>query len=207
LSSDDSRVRRNHQNPVLLGENRVQELVAKAEHYAKWVDVGLAEVHLIGHLQRNKIARAIEIASCIESVDSLALAEALSSRVPPGQALEVMVQVNVSGEESKSGIAPEEAPDLATSVGQLPGLRLTGFMTIGLPLQYDDAAEPTPESIARTRAGYAQLRAIRDQVLAAGAAGTEQATHLSMGMSHDLEHAIAEGATIVRLGTAIFGAR
>jgi len=193
--------------PVLLGENRVQELVAKAASYAEWVATGSAEVHLIGHLQRNKIARAIEVASCIESVDSLALAQALDSRVSPDAPLDVMIQVNVSQEASKSGVAPGEVSELAQVIGGLANLRLTGLMTIGRPLELDSDGVATPESVARTRAGYAQLRELRDGVLASGDPGTEQARELSMGMSHDLEHAIAEGATIVRVGTAIFGER
>jgi uncharacterized pyridoxal phosphate-containing UPF0001 family protein len=106
-----------------------------------------------------------------------------------------MVQVNVTGEESKSGVGPDAAAELATAVAALPGLRLTGFMTIGARLEGSDE-EPV-------RAGFARLRAVRDEVRASGAPGTASATELSMGMTGDLELAIAEGATVVRVGTAV----
>ncbi|GAA4714019.1 hypothetical protein APR04_004171 [Promicromonospora umidemergens] len=188
----------------LIGENRVQELVAKAPAVADRLAAGTLEVHMIGHLQRNKINQVLATATGLETLDSLDLAQAISDRcVRDGRtgdrALDVMVQVNVTGEESKSGIAPDDAGALATSVAALPGLRLTGFMTIGAHL--DSSAEH------RVRAGFARLRAVRDEVLASSAPGTESAGELSMGMTGDLELAIAEGATIVRVGTAVFGPR
>ncbi|MDR7384335.1 YggS family pyridoxal phosphate-dependent enzyme [Promicromonospora iranensis] len=188
----------------LIGENRVQELVAKAPAVADRVAEGALQVHMIGHLQRNKINQVLATATGLETLDSLDLARAISERcVRDGRtgdrALEVMVQVNVTGEESKSGVAPDHAVELAGAVATLPGLRLTGFMTIGARL--DDTDEDT------VRAGFARLRAIRDAVLASGAPGTSTATELSMGMTGDLEPAIAEGATIVRVGTAVFGPR
>jgi hypothetical protein len=188
----------------LIGENRVQELVAKAPAVADRVADGGLQVHMIGHLQRNKINQVLGTASCLETLDSLDLARAISDRcVRDGRtgdrALEVMVQVNVTGEESKSGVGPDDAVALATAVAALPGLRLTGFMTIGARL--DSSGEHA------VRAGFARLRAIRDEVHASGAPGTDTATELSMGMTGDLELAIAEGATIVRVGTAVFGPR
>ena len=188
----------------LIGENRVQELVAKAPAVADRVADGTLQVHMIGHLQRNKVNQVLATATGLETLDSLDLARAISERcVRDGRtgdrALEVMVQVNVTGEESKSGVEPEDAAALATAVATLPGLRLTGFMTIGARLE--DTAE---ESV---RAGFARLRAVRDEVLASGAPGTGTATELSMGMTGDLELAIAEGATVVRVGTAVFGPR
>ncbi len=184
--------------PVLVGENRVQELVAKAHDLADLVATGMLEVHMIGHLQRNKINQTLATASCVETVDGLAVAEALSTRcVRDGRTLDVMVQVNVSGEESKSGVEPGAAPALAADVAALDGLRLAGFMTIGA--RSDDEAV--------VRAGFARLREIRDKVLASGAPGTDGARELSMGMTGDLQLAVAEGATIVRVGTAVFGAR
>ncbi|ACZ31394.1 alanine racemase domain protein [Xylanimonas cellulosilytica DSM 15894] len=184
--------------PVLVGENRVQELVAKAPALAPLVAAGTVEVHLIGHLQSNKVNPALATSSCVETVDSLAIATALATRCErAGRVLDVMVQVNVSGEESKSGVAPESAVALAGEVAALPGLRLVGFMTIGARSR-DDAV---------VRAGYARLRAIRDAVVGSGAPGTAEARELSMGMTDDLEAAIAEGATIVRVGTGIFGPR
>jgi len=188
----------------LIGENRVQELVAKAPAVADRVADGALQVHMIGHLQRNKINQVLATATCLETLDSLDLARAISDRcVRDGRtgdrALEVMVQVNVTGEESKSGVGPDGAATLATAVAALPGLRLTGFMTIGARLD-GSGEEPV-------RAGFATLRAIRDEVRASGAPGTGSANELSMGMTGDLELAIAEGATIVRVGTAVFGPR
>jgi len=184
--------------PVLVGENRVQELVAKAPALADLVAAGRVETHLIGHLQKNKVNQVLATATAVDSVDSLALARALSTRCErDGRTLDVLVQVNVSGEESKSGVAPEDAAGLAVDVAALPGLRLTGFMTIGA--RSDDEA--------LVRAGFARLRAVRDDVVASGAPGTADARELSMGMTGDLELAVAEGATVVRVGTAVFGAR
>jgi len=215
-------------SPVLVGENRVQELTEKAPALA---DLGLT-AHLIGPLQSNKVNHALRALAqhgrgCIETVDSLALAEKIGSRVlasafpqsssadaqggdhvdtttpslgaePSASAvLDVYVQVNVSGEDSKAGVAPDAAVDLALAVAEVDGLRLCGFMTIG--------ARSTDEGLVR--AGFARLREIRDEVIGSGAHGTQGARELSMGMSQDLEWAVAEGATIVRVGSAVFGAR
>ncbi|MBO0607525.1 YggS family pyridoxal phosphate-dependent enzyme [Myceligenerans salitolerans] len=188
----------------LIGENRVQELVAKAPALADRVASGTLEVHMIGHLQRNKINQVLATATGVETVDGTTLAHALSARcVRDGRTLDVMVQVNVSGEETKSGVGPADAAPLAQDVAALPGLRLTGFMTIGARL--DARGEPADE--ATVRGGFARLRDIRDEVLASGAPGTAGARELSMGMTTDLELAVAEGATIVRVGTAVFGPR
>jgi len=180
--------------PVLLGENRVQELVEKGPALADLAP----EWHLIGSLQSNKVNHALRWAAVIESVSSLELAERLARKaLGRERALEVFVQVNVSEEPTKSGVAPDSAVELALAIAQLEGPRLRGFMTIGANTSDLDVV----------RAGFARLRAIRDEVLASGAPGTELATELSMGMSGDLEAAIAEGATIVRVGTALFGPR
>ncbi len=184
--------------PVLVGENRVQELVEKAPALAGAVADGRVEVHMIGHLQRNKVNQVLATSTCVQTVDSLELARALGSRCERAdRVLDVMVQVNVSGEESKSGVAPEDAPAFAQEVAALPGLRLTGFMTIG-------ARSP---DLAVVRGGFARLREVRDDVVGSGAPGTAEAHHLSMGMTGDLEPAIREGATIVRVGTGAFGLR
>ncbi len=175
---------------MLRGENRVQELVAKGPALA-----GLAvPTHLIGPLQSNKINAALRWVDAVESVASVELAHALASRLEPGRTLEVMIQVNVSGEPTKSGVAIGDALPLAQSVAEIPGLMVTGFMTIGAN---------TPDQ-AVVRDGYARLAAIRDRAVDAG---LNTAVELSMGMSGDLEAAIAEGATIVRVGTAVFGPR
>ncbi len=172
---------------VLLGENRVQELVAKAPALT-----GRAAVHLIGPLQSNKVNAALRWASCIESIASLELAQRLSARATDD--LEVYLQVNVSGEPTKHGARPEDAVALAHAVAALPRLRVAGLMTVGA--RSDDAHV--------VRAGYALLRALRDEIVTSG---IRTATELSMGMSGDLEPAVAEGATLVRVGSAVFGAR
>jgi pyridoxal phosphate enzyme (YggS family) len=175
---------------MLRGENRVQELVAKGPELAD-LDV---ETHLIGPLQSNKINAALRWVSCVESVDSVELGRRLASRLEPGRVLDVMVQVNVSGEVTKHGVEPDGALALARALASTGGLRLTGFMTIG-------ANTPDAETV---RSGYAGLREIRDEAVAVGIADH---LDLSMGMTADLGLAIAEGATIVRLGTAVFGPR
>jgi pyridoxal phosphate enzyme (YggS family) len=179
---------------TLLGENRVQELVAKAPEL-----VDLAPTwHVIGPLQSNKVNAALAWADAVDSVDSLELAERLSRRCEVlDRGLDVMVQVNVSGEATKSGARPADALALATAVAALPRLHLAGLMTIGERSADDDVV----------RSGFARLRALRDEVLASRAPGTSDAHDLSMGMSGDLELAIAEGSTMVRIGSAVFGER
>lgn len=181
----------------LVGESRMQELAAKGAA----LSAAGARIHVIGQLQRNKAAIAVEFADCVETVDSLALAERLSRLcVEAGRELDVMIQVNVSGEESKAGVAPGEALALAAAAQALPALTVTGFMTIGLNSPDEGAV----------RAGYAQLGALRDEALIRSERGESplrEAWQLSMGMSNDLEWAIAEGATTVRVGTAVMGNR
>ena len=173
-----------------FGENYVQEGVAKAVELA---GAGL-EWHFIGPLQSNKTRLVAENFAWTHSVERLKIAERLSSQRPAGLApLQVCIQVNVSGEASKSGCAPGEAVALARAVDALPGLRLRGLMAI---------PEPTDDRrLLRNR--FALLRQLRDQLNADGL----QLDTLSMGMSDDLEAAIMEGATMVRVGTAIFGQR
>lgn len=182
---------------TLVGESRMQELADKGEA----LRAAGAQVHVIGQLQRNKAAIAVEYADCVQTVDSMRLAERLSRLcVEAERELDVMIQVNVSGEESKAGVEPAEALELAAAVQGLPALTVTGFMTIGLNSDDEDAV----------RAGYRQLRELRDTALIRSERGElplREAWHLSMGMSGDLEWAIAEGATIVRVGTAVMGAR
>ncbi len=181
----------------LIGESRMQELNAKGEALRS---VG-AKIHVIGQLQRNKASVAVKWADCVQTLDSLRLAERLSRLcVEAERELDVMIQVNVSGEASKAGIDPEGALALAAAVQNLPALTVTGFMTIGLN---------SPDESA-VRAGYARLRELRDEALIRSERGElplKDAWELSMGMSSDLEWAIAEGATIVRVGTAIMGQR
>lgn len=173
-----------------FGESYVQEAIPKL---AALADLAL-EWHFIGPLQSNKTRLVAESFAWVHSVERLKIAERLAAQRPPGlPPLNVCVQVNVSGEDSKSGCAPAEAPALCRAVAVLPNLRLRGLMAI---------PEPTQES-ALARRRFAALRALRDALNADGM-GLDT---LSMGMSHDLEEAIMEGATLVRVGTAIFGER
>ncbi len=173
-----------------FGENYVQEGVAKAGALAS---LGL-EWHFIGPLQSNKTRSVANTFQWVHSIDRLKIAERLSAqrdaRLPP---LEVCIQVNVSGEASKSGVAPEQAVALAHAVAALPRLRLRGLMCI---------PEPTDDD-AVLRGRFAALRGLKTRLQGEGIA----LDTLSMGMSDDIEAAVAEGATIVRVGTAIFGAR
>lgn len=177
-----------------FGENYVQEALPKM---AALADLGL-EWHFIGPLQSNKTRPVAEGFAWVHSVDRLKIAERLSAQRPAGMPpLNVCVEVNVSGEASKSGCAPEDAPPLCAAVAALPNLRLRGLMAIPEPVPGVD-----PKSaVARRR--FARLRELRDEINAGGLAMDT----LSMGMSDDLEAAILEGATIVRVGTAIFGER
>lgn len=180
----------------LIGENRVQEVVAKADELT---GAGLPyECHFIGHLQRNKINQVLPHVTCIQTVDSIDLAERLDARLAADdRQLDVLVQVNVSGEASKSGLPITEVPAMLAAIAPLRHLRVTGYMTIGL----------NSPDLAAVRAGYRSLTTFRDDALARGLPGAAYATELSMGMSGDFADAIAEGATIVRIGSAVFGRR
>jgi len=173
-----------------FGENHVQEAVAKIAALS-----GLdLEWHFIGPIQSNKTRLVAERFDWVHSVDRLKIAERLSAarpdRLPP---LNVCIQVNIGDEATKSGAAPGGALALARATAALPRLRLRGLMAI----------PPASQDYARQRRYFAQLRELKDAIMAAGIA----LDTLSMGMSADLEAAIAEGATLVRVGTAIFGAR
>ena len=174
-----------------LGENRVQE----AEGHQRTVAKAAARWHLIGHLQRNKVGRALELFDVVHGVDDLELALALDRRAQAaGRRLPVLIEVNVSGEATKFGAAPDGAPRLAEGVAKLAGLELRGLMTVGAPVARPEEARP----------GFARLRELRDAI--ARRLGQPLA-ELSMGMSGDYEVAVEEGATMVRVGTALFGAR
>ncbi len=173
-----------------FGENYVQE---GAEKSLATVDRGF-EWHFIGPLQSNKTRQVAEHFAWVHSIERLKIAERLSAQRPEGlPPLQVCVQVNVSGEASKSGCAPDEAVALCLAVATLPNLTLRGLMAIPEPCD-DPALQREP---------FRRLKLIADAVRAAGV----PLDTLSMGMSHDLEAAVAEGATIVRVGTAIFGER
>lgn len=177
---------------VAFGENYVQEALAKIAALADLRQ--RMEWHLIGPLQGNKARAAAEAFDWVHSVDSLKLAQRLSLHRPEGlPPLNVCLQVNISGEASKHGVAPPELPALASAVAPLPRLVLRGLMAV---------PEPARGLVAQRRPHRALrelLQGLRQQGIVADS--------LSMGMSEDLEAAILEGATIVRVGTAIFGAR
>jgi PLP dependent protein len=180
----------------VFGENRVQEFATKVDALR---DLSAAEWHLIGHLQTNKAAKAAELFGAIDSVDSVRLAEKLNAFAEgAGKNLSILIEINVGGEAAKSGIAPgsAELEQILQGAPQWRGLRIRGLMTV--PPYADD-----PES---SRLYFRQLRQIRDAI-AARALPQVEMTVLSMGMSHDFEVAIEEGATCVRVGTAIFGTR
>lgn len=176
---------------VLFGENRAQELRDKGNA----LDGQALEWHFIGALQRNKVKYIVGRATMIHSVGSLSLAEALSDRVGRMglSPIDALIQVNIGREASKSGALPESALALAHSVDALPGVSVRGLMAIPPPVDDpSDAAGYFTEVVALAEAGCASGLSL---------------TELSMGMSKDMEVAIAHGATIVRVGTAIFGPR
>ncbi|MFZ9668544.1 MAG: YggS family pyridoxal phosphate-dependent enzyme [Solirubrobacterales bacterium] len=177
----------------LVGENRVQEVRPK---YEALTDLEY-ERHFIGHLQSNKVNALVPYVSCIESLDRTSLADRLQGRLErEGETMEVLIQVNTTGEESKFGIEPDEAVEFAREIARRDALRVRGLMTIGL---FSEDPEVTRPSLSA-------LRETADRVRDAAIEGVEM-RELSMGMSGDLEVAIAEGATIVRVGSAVFGDR
>lgn len=177
-----------------LGENRVQE----AEEKIPQVGQTSARWHLVGHLQANKARRALNLFDVIHSLDSIDLARRLDRLcIEVGrQSLPLLIQVDLGHEATKSGINEQELPRLAETVQQLERLELIGLMT--LPPFFDDPEQARPY--------FRRLRELRDELARTGAFG-ERKGELSMGMTHDFEVAIEEGATMVRIGTAIFGER
>lgn len=177
-----------------FGENRVQEAEAKIK------EIGRERVrwHLIGHLQANKSRRAVQLFDLIHSVDSVALARRLDRLCAEEERalLPVLIQVDLGSEETKSGVSEEELPPLVEAIMACEHLRLEGLMTL----------PPFFESAEDVRPFFRRLRELRDALRSRGNFG-EAAGELSMGMSHDFEVAIEEGATLVRVGTSIFGAR
>lgn len=184
-----------------LGENRVQEAVPKvAALAAAWDATGSPRVrwHMVGHLQRNKVRQALSIFTVIHSLDSAPLAASLNRQIvaqvsPQRRPLDVLVQVNVASEPQKFGVSPDALPALLRQIVELPGLRVVGLMTIA----------PLVDNPEKARPIFHRLRLLRDQLsrLRVG----ESLTQLSMGMSDDFEVAVEEGATMVRIGRAIFG--
>jgi hypothetical protein len=175
-----------------LAENRVQELEEKVAA----LEDGGATWHLIGHLQRNKVRRALPLFDLLHSLDSVRLAEAVSAAAVAGERIvRALVQVNVSGEGAKGGFSAEEAVEAVARMAELPGLELQGMMTMA-PFVEDEAV------LHRT---FAAARRLMEEV--AREVPAFQPRHLSMGMSSDYEIAVEEGSTLVRLGTVLFGAR
>jgi pyridoxal phosphate enzyme (YggS family) len=177
-----------------FGENYLQEALDKIAAVAAALPSEQVEWHFIGPIQSNKTRPIAASFAWVHTVERLKIAQRLSEQRPAGlPPLNVCLQVNISGEASKSGATPEELPELARQVALLPNLKLRGLMAI-----------PEPETdVAKQRAAFARVRALADQLRAGGI----ELDTLSMGMSADMAAAIAEGATIVRVGSAIFGAR
>ena len=177
---------------VIFGENYVQEFRAKAEEVSEAV-----EWHFIGHLQSNKVRQIAGLVSMIHSVDRLSLGEEISRQwAKLSQCCHVLVQVNIAGEATKSGATTADALQLVRDIALLPNIRVRGLMT--MPPFFDD-----PEA---ARPYFAGLRRLAELIEAEAIPGVEM-KELSMGMSGDFGAAIAEGATLVRIGTAVFGER
>ena len=179
---------------LAFGENYLQEALDKIASVAQAQPDAAVEWHFIGPIQSNKTRPIAASFAWVHTVERLKIAQRLSEQRPPELGpLNICLQVNISGEASKSGASPDELPALAREVAQLPNLRLRGLMAI---------PEPTTD-VAEQRAAFARVRALFDALRAEGL----ELDTLSMGMSGDLAPAIAEGATIVRVGSAIFGKR
>ena len=177
---------------TLIGENYVQEAADKKRLISESI-----EWHMIGHLQRNKAKLAVELFDMIESLDNLALARDLDKEgAKRGKTIRAFVEVNLGGEESKSGIAKDQLSPMLVEMGKLAHLRVEGLMTV----------PPFRENLEEVRPFFRELRELRDS-LADLHLPNVQLKELSMGMTHDYTVAIEEGATIVRIGTALFGPR
>lgn len=175
----------------LFGENRVQEFQEKSQHLNELVD---AKFHLIGPLQSNKTNRAAELFDSVDSVDSIKIAERLNNAAAAlDKRLPVLVEVKLSHEESKHGLAPDELPELLAAMKRLDSIEAVGLMTV----------PPWSEDAEIARPYFQELRRLRDESQKAH----PTVTQLSMGMSNDFAVAIEEGSTCVRVGTALFGKR
>lgn len=172
-----------------IGENRVQEYLKKKDHLRPHT------FHLVGHLQTNKVKQIVHDVSLIHSVDSVHLAQEIEKQLSRiDREISILLEVNTSNEESKYGVAPEDVIEVVNAITQLPHIDLKGFMTV--------AAFET--DIEKVRPNFVLLRSLRDRAVEQSGCDLP---HLSMGMSNDYEAAIEEGATIIRIGTAIFGPR
>lgn len=190
---DEERIRLAHEAGAnVFGESRAQELGEKMPMFEEFG----ADVHFIGQLQTNKVKYVIGNASLIQSVDRLELAKEISRlAVKAGITQNVLAEVNIGGEAQKGGIAPCELKDLLSIISELPGIRVKGLMCVPPAVGEEEA-----------RRYFASMRRLFEDIASAGIPGVDM-RELSMGMSGDYKSAIKEGATMVRVGTAIFGAR
>lgn len=179
---------------VCFGENYLQEAIEKMQEVRHLAPELQLEWHFIGPIQSNKTRQIAENFNWVHAVDREKIAQRLSDQRPPGlAAINICLQVNISAEQSKSGVAPEQVLPLALAVAAMPGVRLRGLMAV--PEASDD--------VATQRAAFAQVRKLQESLLEQGM----QLDTLSMGMSGDMHAAIAEGSTMLRIGSAIFGKR
>jgi PLP dependent protein len=177
----------------IIGHNYLQEAYKELPGTV----VPDVEFHMIGHLQKNKAGKAVELFKVVQTVDDAKLAEALNRRAEAAnRIMGVMIQMNLAGEEQKSGISENEVERLVTAIRDLPSLKLLGMMT--MPPFFDD-----PD---RARPYFGRLRELREKLIGSGIL-TPEMSQLSMGMSGDFEVAVEEGATLVRIGTVLFGPR
>ncbi|MGH7572547.1 MAG: YggS family pyridoxal phosphate-dependent enzyme, partial [Gemmatimonadota bacterium] len=177
-----------------IGENRVQEALAKLGPDLRAEGASGVRWHMVGHLQRNKVRDAVALFDWVQSVDSLRLARALSDRADAGRPIQALIEVNATGEEQRHGLAPERAIEIGLEVAGLPGLAVRGVMAMA-PWTGDQRAIRSA-----FRVGRDVFEGLRDTIEA-------PVDTLSMGMSNDFGVAVEEGASMIRLGTALFGER
>ncbi len=177
----------------LIGENKVQELLSKVEFFNKPVP----EMHIIGHLQSNKVRKIIDTVDMIQSVDSISLAKEISRQaVLHEKSMDILLEVNIGSEDAKTGLDIRDLNETAFAVSEMEGINLKGLMCV----------PPMSDSESETRGYFEKTRRLYDE-LSSALKGKCEFSVLSMGMSGDYVHAIAEGANLVRVGSALFGAR
>ncbi len=186
---------------TVIGESKVQEAREKASLLQQAASRPRVEWHLVGHLQTNKVRPAVELFDMVHSVDSFRLASEIDRRAyTKDKVMPILIEVNTSREKSKYGIDPDDTLEVVKRIAELKNVRIKGLMTIG------GLTAATAGDEVRTRSYFRRLRELRDFVADQKISNTDMA-HLSMGMSSDFEIAVEEGATMVRIGTAIFGKR
>ena len=180
---------------TIVGENRIQEARRKIKQMGEHATE--LEWHYIGHMQSNKVNKVVPVVSMVQSIDRIKIVQKMTRRLKKvDKTMDILIQINTSGEDSKYGVRPAEATTFVEKVSEYERLNVKGLMTIGL----------FSNDWPKVRKGFAQLRQHRDAIAARNIADI-QMEHLSMGMTNDFELAIEEGATIVRIGRAIFGER